>query len=129
MAHTVFVYGTLRRGGVREIPRLFPNARFVGFGTARGWLYDFGAYPGFIADAGGADVIGEVFEVDAAAVRAMDEIERYIEGDDDECYYCSPPAHHRVVRRRHGASRVIRGESPLLRLHHACAHQRLDRPR
>jgi gamma-glutamylcyclotransferase (GGCT)/AIG2-like uncharacterized protein YtfP len=92
MAHVVFVYGTLRRGGVRAIPTLFPTAQFLGSGTVKGWLYDFGAYPGFLPDAHGLDVRGEVYTVDDAAMREMDEIERYVEGDAAECYY---------FRRRH----------------------------
>ena len=89
MPHTVFVYGTLRQGGVRAIPQLFPSARFIGFGTVKGWLYDFGAYPGLICDAAGRDIVGEVYDVDEAAVREMDEIERYVEGkgNEAECYY------------------------------------------
>lgn len=89
MATLIFVYGTLRQGGARPIPKLFPSARFVGFGTVRGWLYHFGAYPGLIVDPAGRDIVGEVYAVDADAVREMDEIERYIEGEGNEaeCYY------------------------------------------
>jgi gamma-glutamylcyclotransferase (GGCT)/AIG2-like uncharacterized protein YtfP len=83
----IFVYGTLRQGGSRPIPRLFPTSRFIGFGTVRGWLYHFGAYPGLICDAAGRDILGEVYEVDADAVRVMDDIERYIEGDPAACEY------------------------------------------
>ena len=72
---TVFVYGTLRVGGVREIPGLFATAKFLGGGMARGRLHDFGAYPGFVAGGDGA-VLGEVYEVDAAALATMDDIER-----------------------------------------------------
>lgn len=85
--YIVFVYGTLRQGGVRAIPQLFPAAEFVGFGTVNGWLYDFGAYPGLIVDAAGREIVGEVYAVDDAALREMDEIERYVESDDDECFY------------------------------------------
>ncbi len=72
----VFVYGTLRRGGVRAIERLFPAAIFVGAGIATGSLWDFGAYPGFVARTDGGHVIGEVYGVDDAALSEMDEIER-----------------------------------------------------
>jgi gamma-glutamylcyclotransferase (GGCT)/AIG2-like uncharacterized protein YtfP len=85
--HIVFVYGTLRQGGVRAIPQLFPPAEFLGLATVVGWLYDFGAYPGLIVDAAGRDIVGEVYRVDEAAVREMDEIERYVEGHDAECFY------------------------------------------
>jgi gamma-glutamylcyclotransferase (GGCT)/AIG2-like uncharacterized protein YtfP len=84
----VFVYGTLRQGGVREMPRLFPQTEFIGFGTARGRLYDFGAYPGFMPDAEGAgDVIGEVYAVPAIVLQALDDIERYELHNDAGSYY------------------------------------------
>lgn len=92
----IFVYGTLRQGGVRAIPTLFPTAEFVGFGTVRGWLYDFGAYPGLIVDSAGRNIAGEVYRVDAAAVREMDDIERYTEGDAESFYFRRPyPIHLR----------------------------------
>jgi gamma-glutamylcyclotransferase (GGCT)/AIG2-like uncharacterized protein YtfP len=87
MAHRVFVYGTLRQGGVRAIPELFPTAEFLGMATIAGWLYDFGAYPGLIVDAAGRGIVGEVYRVDDEALRQMDEIERYVEGDEAECFY------------------------------------------
>lgn len=83
----IFVYGTLRRGGVRGIPSLFPDAELIGAGAVKGRLYDFGAYPGLLCDPAGGDVQGEVYRVDDAALRAMDEIERFVEGDDEACYY------------------------------------------
>ena len=87
LTNLVFVYGTLRKGGSRPVPKLFPTAEFVGLGTVRGRLYDFGAYPGLVLDSVGRDIGGEVYRVDADAVHEMDEIERYVEGDDSECYY------------------------------------------
>lgn len=83
----VFVYGTLRQGGVREMPRLFPQCAFIGFGTAQGRLYDFGAYPGFMPDAEGGDVAGEVYEVPAIVLRALDDIERYEPHNEAGSYY------------------------------------------
>jgi gamma-glutamylcyclotransferase (GGCT)/AIG2-like uncharacterized protein YtfP len=74
--HLVFVYGTLRLGGVRELSRLFPAAQLIGNATICGALYDFGAYPGLRASADGALVHGEVYGVDDAALREMDSIER-----------------------------------------------------
>ena len=87
MANLIFVYGTLRQGGSRPIPQLFPSANFVGFGTVRGWLYHFGAYPGLVLDPLGRGIVGEVYAVDVQAIAEMDGIERYIEGDPQECYY------------------------------------------
>lgn len=84
----VFVYGTLRQGGVREMPRLFPQTEFIGFGTAKGWLYDFGAYPGFLPDdADGGDVVGEVYAVPAIVLQALDDIERYEPRNEAGSYY------------------------------------------
>ena len=73
--HLVFVYGTLRRGGVRAMPDLFPGARFVGGGSVRGRLYDLGEYPGLLLDEAGSAVTGEVYEVDDEILRQLDEIE------------------------------------------------------
>lgn len=73
--HQVFVYGTLRRGGVREMPALFPGARFVDKARVRGRLYDFGEYPGLLLDESGAEVAGEVYEIDERILKQLDEIE------------------------------------------------------
>lgn len=89
----VFVYGTLRQGGVREMPRLFPQCPFVGFGTAPGRLYDFGAYPGFLPDADAGDVIGEVYEVPAIVLQALDDIERYEPHNEADSYYLRREVH------------------------------------
>ena len=83
----VFVYGTLRRGGVRAVPGLFRDARLVGTGTVRGWLHDLGAYPGLVLDARGQAIVGEVYRVTAATLRAMDRIERYDASDEAGSYY------------------------------------------
>jgi gamma-glutamylcyclotransferase (GGCT)/AIG2-like uncharacterized protein YtfP len=73
--HLVFVYGTLRQGGVRAMPELFPGAEFIGRANVRGWLYDFGAYPGLVMDEAGALVVGEVYEIDDEILARLDEIE------------------------------------------------------
>jgi gamma-glutamylcyclotransferase (GGCT)/AIG2-like uncharacterized protein YtfP len=84
---TVFVYGTLRQGGVRAVSKLFPDARLIGTGTVRGWLHDLGAYPGLVLDAGGQAIVGEVYVVTDAALQAMDRIERYDASDEVGSYY------------------------------------------
>ena len=84
---TVFVYGTLRQGGVRAIPALFQDARLLGLATVPGRLRDFGAFPGLELDPDGPDIVGEVYEVSPEALRAMDEIERYDPTDEDGSYY------------------------------------------
>lgn len=73
----VFVYGTLRQGGVRAMPNLFPASIFIGKATVRGWLYDLGAYPGLVLDEMGTVVIGEVYAVTAEILDELDEIEGY----------------------------------------------------
>lgn len=73
--HLVFVYGTLRRGGLRAMPELFPGARFVGRASVGGSLYDFGAYPGVVLGEPGPPVVGEVYEVDEEVLGKLDEIE------------------------------------------------------
>lgn len=73
--HLVFVYGTLRRGGVRAMPGLFPGARFVGGGGVRGSLYDLGEFPGLLLEESGPPVVGEVYEVDEEVLDRLDEIE------------------------------------------------------
>ena len=73
--HLVFVYGTLRRGGVRAMPDIFPGAKFVGGAEVSGRLYDLGAYPGLLLDEAGAPVVGEVYEIDEEILSKLDEIE------------------------------------------------------
>src|SRR3954471_19673714 len=73
--HLVFVYGTLRRGGVRAMPDLFPGARFVGRGNVTGSLYDLGPYPGLLFDGSDSTVVGEVYEIDDGILERLDEIE------------------------------------------------------
>jgi len=73
--HLVFVYGTLRRGGVRAMPELFPDSEFVGGASVRGSLFDFGSYPGLLPDGAGSPVAGEVYEVGEEVLRKLDDIE------------------------------------------------------
>src|ERR1700750_1792207 len=73
--HLVFVYGTLREGGVRAMPVIFPGARFVGRASVGGSLYDFGPYPGLLLDEASAAVVGEVYEVCEEVLSKLDDIE------------------------------------------------------
>ena len=73
--HLVFVYGTLRRGGLRAMPDVFPGAKFVGGASVRGRLYDLGEYPGLLLGESDSRVVGEVYEVDDATLDRMDAIE------------------------------------------------------
>lgn len=70
----VFVYGTLRRGDVRDINRLRPAPQFVAMGKVAGVLYNLGPYPGIVLGGAGS-VVGEVYEVSAELERVLDEIE------------------------------------------------------
>jgi gamma-glutamylcyclotransferase (GGCT)/AIG2-like uncharacterized protein YtfP len=70
----VFVYGTLRRGDVRDITRLQPAPRFIGTGSVAGVLYDLGPYPGLLLGGAGR-VVGEVYAISAGLERLLDEIE------------------------------------------------------
>jgi gamma-glutamylcyclotransferase (GGCT)/AIG2-like uncharacterized protein YtfP len=73
--HLVFVYGTLRRGGVRAMPEILPDAEFIGRAGVRGSIYDLGAYPGLLLDESNSLVTGEVYEVDDEILHKLDEIE------------------------------------------------------
>ena len=73
--HLVFVYGTLRRGGVRAMPDIFPGSKFVGGASVSGSLYDFGEYPGLQLCETDSKVMGEVYEVCEDVLKRLDEIE------------------------------------------------------
>lgn len=73
--HLVFVYGTLRRGGVRAMLELFPGSEFAGVASVRGRLYDFGEYPGLLLDGAGSPVAGEVYGVGEDVLKKLDDIE------------------------------------------------------
>jgi gamma-glutamylcyclotransferase (GGCT)/AIG2-like uncharacterized protein YtfP len=70
----VFVYGTLLSGEGNH--RLLRKARFVGKGHTQPAfeLYDIGAYPAMVAE-GKTAVVGEVYEVDATTLTALDRLE------------------------------------------------------
>jgi len=73
---TLFVYGTLMRGGVRH--RLLARQRFLGAARTRSGyaLYDLGAYPGMgRRDAEGAAVCGELYEVAVGLLPRLDAAE------------------------------------------------------
>lgn len=85
---TVFIYGTLRAGEVNDISEAAarneidaPN--LLGTASVRGHLFDFGLYPGLVADEAGVEVIGDVYEIDDALVAVLDEIEAVYPGVED----------------------------------------------
>jgi gamma-glutamylcyclotransferase (GGCT)/AIG2-like uncharacterized protein YtfP len=73
--HLVFVYGTLRRGGVRAMSERFPSSEFIGTAQIRGTLYDLGAFPGLLLNETNSLVLGEVYEVDDETLNRLDDIE------------------------------------------------------
>jgi gamma-glutamylcyclotransferase (GGCT)/AIG2-like uncharacterized protein YtfP len=70
----VFVYGTLRRGDVRDITHLQPPPVFVGMASVQGVLYNLGDYPGLLLGGEGR-VTGEVYAINAALEQQLDSIE------------------------------------------------------
>ncbi|MFH1496951.1 MAG: gamma-glutamylcyclotransferase family protein [Verrucomicrobiota bacterium] len=79
--HLLFVYGTLKRGCKNHAhmagQSLVADARSVGGHR----LYDLGDYPGLVPDPTEPDgVIGEIWSVDAAALRRLDDFEGVDEG-------------------------------------------------
>ena len=75
-ARAIFVYGTLKRGGSNH--HLLGGQKFSGAArTAPGFrLYDLGGFPGMVAQPDDRDgVVGEIWEVDAACLAELDELE------------------------------------------------------
>lgn len=71
----LFVYGTLRAGGSNDIARIAPSARHFAAARVRGLLFDLGAYPALLLDAGAGWVAGELYAVPAHAWPALDALE------------------------------------------------------
>jgi gamma-glutamylcyclotransferase (GGCT)/AIG2-like uncharacterized protein YtfP len=73
---TLFVYGTLMRGGVRH--HVLAGQRFLGEARTHPEfaLLDLGAYPGLVRrEEGGRAVFGELYEVAASLIERLDRIE------------------------------------------------------
>ncbi len=73
MKELVFVYGTLRPGASNAWR--MDGGRYVGTGRVRGKLYHIDWYPGLVLEDGSDEVVGELFEVDGALLRALDVFE------------------------------------------------------
>jgi gamma-glutamylcyclotransferase (GGCT)/AIG2-like uncharacterized protein YtfP len=71
----LFVYGTLKRGGVRHGP--LEKQRFLGEArTVPGYaLWDLGAYPGLTTSEDQGRVCGELYEVDRSLLCWLDAVE------------------------------------------------------
>ncbi|WP_454721388.1 MULTISPECIES: gamma-glutamylcyclotransferase family protein [Cupriavidus] len=81
----VFVYGTLRAGEVNDLNAAarahgIAAPRLLGRAAVPGRLYDFGSYPGLVLDAAAPAVAGDLYEVDAALMPVLDEIEEVYPG-------------------------------------------------
>jgi gamma-glutamylaminecyclotransferase len=77
----IFVYGTLKRGSRNH--RLLQDQRFVGAArTPPAFrLYQLDGYPGMVAAAeDGRSIEGEIWEVDAACLAKLDDLEGVAEG-------------------------------------------------
>ena len=70
----MFVYGTLRRGEVRDINALKPAPTFVMQGTVLGTLFNLGKYPGLVLGQG-SPVLGEVYAIADELETVLDAIE------------------------------------------------------
>jgi gamma-glutamylcyclotransferase (GGCT)/AIG2-like uncharacterized protein YtfP len=86
----VFVYGTLRAGEINDINlaadrNAIARPRHLGLTTLAGRLFDFGAYPGMVAEHrpnAQSTVVGDVYEIDDALMAVLDEIEQVYPGED-----------------------------------------------
>jgi gamma-glutamylcyclotransferase (GGCT)/AIG2-like uncharacterized protein YtfP len=78
MSVPLFVYGTLKRPGVRRRHRLLRDARYVDSASISGHLYDLGRYPGVFRDSVRTRVLGELYEIpETAAPRALRLLDEY----------------------------------------------------
>ena len=78
----LFVYGTLQRGQ-RNHHFLEEGARFLSRARVRGRLYDLGAYPGALLEAGSGWVWGELYALLPArkVLKRLDQLEGYLPAD------------------------------------------------
>lgn len=71
----IFLYGTLRRGGSRDVLQHYGGASFIATAQVRGVLYDLGEYPGLRLDPSAGWIQGELFDIDEAGMAALDDWE------------------------------------------------------
>jgi gamma-glutamylcyclotransferase (GGCT)/AIG2-like uncharacterized protein YtfP len=111
---SVFVYGTLKRGGSNY--SWLAGQHFAGTArTAPGFrLYSLGSYPGMVADpTDTAGVEGELWLVDGDCLRRLDELEGVDEGlyRREPIALAEPPGHPRVETYLY--ARTLAGARPL----------------
>ncbi|MBU3666058.1 MAG: gamma-glutamylcyclotransferase [Chthoniobacterales bacterium] len=66
-------YGTVRRGGSNHFR--MAGAEFVAPATARGRLYQIDWYPGLVLDDKAGEIIGDIYQVSAELMEALDAFE------------------------------------------------------
>jgi gamma-glutamylcyclotransferase (GGCT)/AIG2-like uncharacterized protein YtfP len=72
--HTLFVYGTLRKGGSQH--ERMRNARFLAEATVSGLLYEIDWYPGVVLDESQRyRVHGELYQVSDELLTELDDFE------------------------------------------------------
>lgn len=71
----IFLYGTLRRGGTRDVELHYGGAEFIGDAKVRGVLHDLTDYPGLRISADDRWVHGELFDVTPETLAHLDEWE------------------------------------------------------
>lgn len=112
----VFIYGTLKRGGINHF--YMHGQRFVSeASTVAGFrLFDLGGYPGMVRDDAGISIEGELWDVDDKALEKLDELED-VEGGEYalEPVDLLPPHEGESVRsylyKRSTAGRPLAGKS------------------
>lgn len=82
---TVFVYGTLRRGGSDHFR--MTEAEFVSEGTILGRLYGIDWYPGLVVDDDGGEIRGEIYRVEPGHLAELDLFEGLPAGDTEGSEY------------------------------------------
>ncbi len=82
---TVFVYGTLRRGGSNHFR--MAGAEFITSGTITGRMYRIDWYPGIVLDPAGDEIHGEAYSVDPDLLAALDVFEGVSAGEVDGSEY------------------------------------------
>lgn len=86
----LFVYGSLMSGVQSRVAQtLHQQARLVGQGTIRGYLYDLGQYPGLVLHQQAGCVQGHVFRLHTASglLAFLDEYEGIIPGHPEQSEY------------------------------------------
>jgi gamma-glutamylcyclotransferase (GGCT)/AIG2-like uncharacterized protein YtfP len=82
---TVFVYGTLRRGGSNHFR--MAGAEFIAAGTITGRMYRIDWYPGIVLDPAGEEIHGEAYLVGPEQLSALDVFEGVSAGEVDGSEY------------------------------------------